>query len=111
MNQELSIKMFERVAKERLRQDVLWGEQSHEDGYWYAILGEEFGEIGKALCNNYYRFNNPTDQDLVKEKDLEEEIIQTAAVCIAWLEAVERRKTENDGSATPPRPEHAPSMP
>ena len=108
MNQELSIKVFEHVAKERLRQDALWGEQHHEDGYWYAILGEEFGEIGKALCNNYYRFNNPTDNDLVKEKDLEEEIIQTAAVCIAWLEAVELRKAENEKTALPPPPEDTP---
>lgn len=40
-----------------------------------GILGEEFGEVCKAVN---------------EVSNLEDELIQTAAVCIRWLEALER---------------------
>ena len=63
-----------RVELEQERQIAKWGKQDHDAYFWYAILGEEFGEIGKAL----------------NERDFEhasEELIQVAAVCLSWLEA------------------------
>ena len=55
-----------------MRQDAKFGDQTgHSDGMWLAILAEEFGEIGKALCEG----DDPYD-----------EIIQTAAVAVNWAE-------------------------
>lgn len=67
------------IAIERQRQDNKWGVQDHDDDRWYAILAEEFGEIARGLNDN-------------DPENVEEEIIQTAAVCVAWLEARWRRK-------------------
>ena len=38
------------VRSERERQITKWGPQTNTPLEWYAILGEEFGEIGKALA-------------------------------------------------------------
>ncbi len=68
-----------KIENEELLQLNKWGEQNHNNSIWYAILGEEFGEVGKALLEN---------------KNIESEIIQVAAVCISWLDCIERnRKT------------------
>jgi len=64
------------IEKERVRQDEKWGEQNHSDLKMYAILGEEFGEVGKAI---------------LEDTDLKNELIQVASVCMMWLEAIERR--------------------
>jgi len=42
----------------------------------FTVLGEEFGEVARAVC----------EQDW---KNLREELIQTAAVCVAWVEALD----------------------
>lgn len=44
-----------------------------------AVLAEEFGEVARAVCEKDY-------------KNLREELVQTAAVCLAWLEALEGGK-------------------
>lgn len=70
--------ILNKIKHERNRQDRKWGEQNHEDAFWYVILGEEFGEVGRAIF----------------EKDIEEvkdELVQVAAVAVAHLEAIERR--------------------
>lgn len=64
---------------ERKRQYEKWGEQNHDDLVWYAILGEEFGEIGKALIEG------PTE-------DIEAEVTHVCAVAFQWREAIERAK-------------------
>lgn len=67
------------IIGERRRQDKKFPDQTRwlaDDGIKLAVLTEEFGEIGRALC----------------EKDaegLKEELIQTAAVCVQWLESIE----------------------
>ena len=41
---------LEAVREERWQQDQKWGPQcDHLSGTWYAILGEEFGEVGTAI--------------------------------------------------------------
>ena len=69
---------FYEVLQERTKQDAKWGQQDHDDFKWLSILAEEFGEIARGL--------NDGDQE-----NAQEEIIQTAAVCVAWLEARWRR--------------------
>jgi NTP pyrophosphatase (non-canonical NTP hydrolase) len=68
--------VIEQVLQERKRQDRLWGIQDHNDDRWYAILGEEFGELGKAIN---------------EQTDLTKELIQCIAVLVAWFESIGRR--------------------
>jgi NTP pyrophosphatase (non-canonical NTP hydrolase) len=62
------------IVKERHNQDEKWGIQQHSHGVWYIILGEEVGEVARSILEN-------DSQERVRE-----ELIQCAAVCVAWLE-------------------------
>lgn len=48
----------------------------------YLILSEEVGEIAKSLNDGDY-------------KNLREELIQVAAVCVAWVESIDIREEMN----------------
>ena len=65
-----------KISKERDRQDDKWGVQDHDDEYWLAILGEEFGEVSKAIVE--------------RKHVLKKELIHVAAVAIAWWECINR---------------------
>ena len=68
------------IARERARQDDKWGpERSLSPFFWLAILTEEVGEAAKAAL----------DSD---RQGLREEVIQVAAVAVAWLEAMSRKE-------------------
>lgn len=69
------------VNAERDRQEAKWGQQNHGDHKWSDILVEEVGEVSKSL--------NEGDP----EEHLVEELIQVAAVCVSWVEAIRRRPT------------------
>lgn len=69
------------VKKERHRQRKLWGDQyEKQDGVWHMILGEEYGEVANAFLEN----KTPSE--------IQDELIQTAAVCLAWCEAISYRQ-------------------
>jgi malonyl CoA-acyl carrier protein transacylase len=91
------------VERERLRQDELWGEQNWSDGEdafrpAYAEVAQMFQEL------NPYRAADGTltwshilgeevaeavaESDVVK---LREELVQVAAVAVAWIECIDRR--------------------
>lgn len=88
------------VVAERIRQDRKWGPQNHPDGT---------GRPGSKHIADYYRAvcqaNTPeTDnwQDILSEEVFEafvesdpvalrKELIQVAAVAVAWAEAIDRR--------------------
>lgn len=105
------------VAMERMRQDEKWGEQNHPDdltdAWWYgrehhAARTDAF-EIPSAVRA---KFLCKTDADrghlswpriLVEEVaeavevvhdpvKLRAELVQVAAVAVAWIEAIDRRK-------------------
>lgn len=88
------------VAREQTNQFLKWGEQNHNDFYWYGILAEEFGEVGKALIETTLRSVSPYP-DIpgivhmnIQSPDISEikkEVIHVAAVAMSWLEAMERR--------------------
>ena len=62
------------LTDERKRQDDKWGAQRHlDDNLWTTILGEEYGEICRAILEKDW-------------ENLKEELVQTAAVCVAALE-------------------------
>lgn len=74
------------IHHERLRQDVIWGVQNHTPGLWHLILAEEFGEVSKAL-NELFFHRKPGSF-----KQVRLELIQTAAVCVAMVESMDRNR-------------------
>ncbi len=75
---------LQKIYRERMRQDEKWGgPQDHEDSAWLAILMEEVGEVAHDIQG--VRGCTPCAM-------AEVELMQVAAVCIAWLECIERRR-------------------
>lgn len=79
-------KALEAVRAERFHQNVKWG---RIPGSWtiptggkLAVLGEEVGEVSRALLER-----EPM-------KDLKKELTQVAAVAVAWIEALEAGETD-----------------
>lgn len=77
-------KVLLEIQDERVRQEAKWGEQNHEMSDYYTILGEEFGEVGKAICESKL-------QKIVHTHEIRKELVQLAAVAVAMAEAYDRR--------------------
>jgi len=77
----------ERVRQEMLKQRGKFAftcaDAGISNGDRYSVLGEEFGEVGKELNEG---IGADRSVDLVK---LRAELIQVAAVCVAWCEAID----------------------
>lgn len=82
--------IFGRISDERARQERKWGADQSEgwgtalpdrNSVWYVIAAEELGEVAQEVLN--VRFGNDNDVGLKTE------LIQTAAVLVAWLEKLE----------------------
>ena len=70
--------IVDEILQERKRQGLKWRNQSgHSDPYWLAILTKEVGELAKTIV-----------EGTVDRRKL----VQAAAVCLAWLEAMDRRR-------------------
>ena len=61
------------IEQERKRQLHKWGKQDHPPDRWLAILHEETGEVAQAILSE-------------EQPQVAAELIQSAAVCVAWLE-------------------------
>lgn len=71
------------VARERQAQDVKWGEQANPNEVWMAILTEELGEAAKEVLGTIFG-------DVAKARgDLRTELLHTAAVAVAFVEALD----------------------
>ncbi len=78
--------IMQAIRLERLRQNEKWGVEfpGRLDERWLTILAEEVGEIAEAVLRD-------------NDEDICEEILQTAAVCVAWLELrVERHEQDHE---------------
>jgi hypothetical protein len=86
---ELKIEsILQDIIEERLRQNDKWGKQNHKPAGWLSILGEEYGEVCKAVCDNLYRIGpNP---------NYREELIQVAAVAIQMIECYDRNNKKGE---------------
>lgn len=96
-----TLRILEEVSKERIFQDVKWGEQNHPDG-----TSEEYETSAtnyRLSCALKADAGTVTWLDLLHEKtweafatsspcNLRRELLQVAAVAIAWIEAIDRRK-------------------
>ncbi|MNM10450.1 hypothetical protein D3C81_205780 [compost metagenome] len=82
------------VLNERTRQDAKWGEQNHEPMSWMGILGEEFGELCEAVNETHFN-NGPEARKKGGYLNMRAEAVQVAAVAISFIEALDRRYSEN----------------
>lgn len=84
---------LEAVAKERERQDARWGVQDHAHEVWLAILGEEYGELARAILET--RFDNgPEAKARGGIENIRKEAVQIAAVAVAMVECLDRQKKQ-----------------
>lgn len=89
------------VVAERAAQDKRWGEQNHPDGTGYGIWVARAEEIKRRAAyqvkNNTLTWQTILYEEVAEafaESDpirLREELVQCAAVCVAWIEAIDRR--------------------
>lgn len=71
-------RIYESINEERSRQDEKWGADRHlSDFLWFTILGEEHGEVAKEVLEHC--------------DGLRDELVQVAAVAVAWLEDIDSR--------------------
>lgn len=76
--------VLRQVESERHKQSKKWGEQNHDGYRWLAILGEEVGEANKAMLQTEFGGSSV--------EHLREELIQVAAVAVAFIECIDRHK-------------------
>lgn len=76
------------VSEEMEDQRKQWGDQSgHTPDHWAVILGEEFGEVCRAVWDlGQSRTPNPR----LFRQQLRDELIQVAAVACSWVEVLDR---------------------
>ena len=78
--------ILQQISEEREEQIWKWGDQASnldKDPFiWVGILGEEFGEVAQAALKHF----DPLEPNKGCVEDLENELIQTAAVCVAFVE-------------------------
>lgn len=79
-NDSLEGRFLRMVLQEMQRQVEKWGVQTHNPLEWACILGEEVGEVNRAVGENYWR--HADIQDYVTE------MIQVAAVAVSALKAL-----------------------
>lgn len=84
------------IELERARQDNMWGEQNHSPLVWLGILGEEFGEVSKAL--NEWNHAGSLDAAVAAMKQYRTELVEVAAVAAAMVESFDRKFARDFGS-------------
>ena len=81
MEDSSAVRMWFDILEETERQDAKWGSQrdlSRVD--WMPILTEEVGEVAKSI----------NDNETID--DLRNELVQVAAVCLQWIDSLDRAK-------------------
>jgi len=89
------------IKLERAKQDVKWGEQNHLDGTGDPV-DREMATLARQKCQAHDESDPDTWRDILAEEvyeafaesdpvKLRTELVQAAAVCVAWIEAIDRR--------------------
>jgi hypothetical protein len=100
------------IAIERAKQDLKWGPQHHKDGVGGSHL-EEAEKEARAWCEARANAGTLTWRDILFEEvteafaaatvaDLREELLQTCAVAVAWIEDIDSREEASDGGSDDP---------
>jgi NTP pyrophosphatase (non-canonical NTP hydrolase) len=74
------------IIAERERQDTKWGVQTNTPEVWLTILAEEVGEAAQEVLTK--RVGEAGNG----HGDIREELIQAAAVLVAWVEQIDREE-------------------
>jgi hypothetical protein len=97
---DVRIARLEAVSDERDRQIAKWGPQTHPDGTGQKYAWE--AEVAKQFADQHAQYGDLSWADILKEEFYEalaesdtdrltEELIQVAAVAVAWLEDLATR--------------------
>lgn len=81
------------VIAERKRQDVKWGESNHYPQYWTGIIGEECGKLCQAVNETVFD-NGAEARTKGGYENMRKEAIHVAAVAVAFVECLERKRLE-----------------
>lgn len=85
-----AMKVLGDVIRERGSQVEKWGEQlEHSDSFWTVILVEEVGEAAAETWGMAYDEVTPE-----ATRALYFEVVQCAAVAVAWAESLRKRRPE-----------------
>lgn len=99
------------IAEERARQDAKWGEQNHPDGtgaaYGLGAVPELAADFAKQRCDAAFERGTGTWEHILFEEfceamaeddpvRLRAELLQTAAVAVHWIEALDQRRMITD---------------
>ena len=83
-----TVNVLREVMGERQTQRAKWGEQNCSDFEWVSIMVEEVGEA----CKEANDLNFIAIDDATALPRLRAELLQVAAVAVAWVEAIDRRE-------------------
>lgn len=106
-------RVLEQVSSERRRQEDIGRRKRAEGIDWrscadpemaggdatrFLVLGEEVGEVANAVLEAGYASPTPTsvayqvtESGANRDAHLREELVQVAAVAVAWVEAIDAR--------------------
>lgn len=102
--------VLDEIAAERARQDAKWGQQNHPDGtaadefnlmlvqQWKDLVDKNATE-GESNWNNILfeeAYEAAAETDPAK---LRAELVQIAAVAVAWIECIDRRAATGPSGA------------
>ena len=83
---DMQDRVWNDVLGERKRQDSMYGDQIYNKNETWNLIGvEEVGEVAKAIYDND------------ETSHIYAEIIQVAAVYVAWAESIQRLGGLNEG--------------
>lgn len=100
-----TLHVLREVAVERRDQDECWGEQNYPDGTGGSARRKD-ARLAKEAENRAFAHGEGTWRHILTEEvaeafaegnptTLREELIQVAAVAVAWVEAIDRRSDDS----------------
>lgn len=96
--------VIDAIRDERVRQDAKWGEQNHPDGTRDDEASRQVRDHTRRLCESAAKRGALTWADILAEESMEAfaeedpdklrtELVQIAAVAVAWIECIDRRRS------------------
>jgi len=101
---DTSTEVLNEVYAERMRQDSLWGVQDHDNGVFPLFQAveaqkkytETLRDTGKLTWSIILKEEFTEAIHAYSEKNLRSELIQVAAVCVAWVECIDRSRDRRE---------------
>lgn len=105
---KLHLNVLRDITTERERQDAKWGQQNHADGDIDFAWAQSEERYAKRECEEAAKAGNLTWYDIEREESAEamvevasgnkvrlrEELVQHAAVLVAWIECLDRKASK-----------------